>query len=1463
MRRYAAAAALLVLMAAASVLATSYNTPYIDGHVTTQTGDWEADELAWRDPNNDNRWGSSDGDLVDLYVTWDADSLYVGLKTVNGPSGYGNGYLIYIDADAQNGITGVTDFTSAEFYPRRVTLSTMGVEAMLGAWNLDTSQASIQDVRDPAAPIVISESYIQINPGFKHFEAGVSWNGLYGRGQGQVPAGTKLRFICAVVGGNDSGAYDALPTSSTGYESMNSTPYNAYTNLDRYVEVTVDSNGDGVPDDGYPPRVTGFAALDDENDNSTVVTVTAYQNGLAVRSGQTAAGGGAYAINRLTGGTYDITATAPSYMAQTAEDVVVADLGETTGPSFTLQKVTGRVNGEVALSGGPGNVDVTVTVMDPETGETTGEGPVIVEGGSGAFSIGTVLDGTWIVRAEGKGYIEAEALATITEGDTTDVGLLTLPVVVATKYGFSDSLGNPITSAWTTVSLPDEDTYYYARARVEPRDDGDRVAYWDYDAQGDIALSVSSNDPAQTEVGNVIFADADEVPLIDSTIPAGTFEDGRALFLLANDVQKVVRVRASSGGRVGDMLFGIDPAAPVRLRLDTDNATIPAGDGVAHIVGQLVDASGNASKVSGVVANMTATGVGGSFSDPSPMTLSDGRFELDFSGTLAGSTDVSATIDLASPVSNLDVDTLRILIVPSDPAVVEMEPAPLALRQRDVTKISAQVKDAWGNDVALGGLSIALTGEPAALVGSIESPIITDSEGHATGDVESGDAFGILRVTGSAAQVDVEAVELPIDATIRAMDEVAPESDANHNSNPGMDLTALRVYNTTEELVIGLVYYSVWERAHVGVAIETKGDAAGAVSEPFTFPITYGHALLPDYAFTYRVNGDSYADFRRWGTDVNRWQWYNWDTGGWVTVDVDPYEEGIRALGKTVFKYGYNVWFHVPFSAVGVALGDTIRVEAYTMQENPNDYNDKYTALDSVPQDATLDMVPAPTDSSQNVTLSNYATYVLRHGGTAPELSDGRADPSSPSPGDPVKYTVRVTDTGRGVGDVLIDLSSIAGDKYVRMVDDGTGPDDVAGNGIYTARVELSRAATDGEHALTVTAWDGQNDEFSTLDVTVDVNNPVAAIRVFDDPEFDDHGPNGGSQHPGDETEGLYYYYPMNLVFRPGSFDITRVEVLPDGDRIIFRTYIYDLVNHQDPGAADWGAPQPSEQTCSNPNRTDMNLQKIDIFIDAKEGEGATSGFTNRLVDIATVDAWEYGLSVEGWGKWFVISNDSNSSADWTLKKEDADISICDDYVADYIDISVNRELLGLNPDDLDDNAAILSWDIIVCISSHDGDSSDDNLGGIRWVNGSTGEWQFGGGRDGEGGRDRDPNIIDVATSAGLGHASGRTQEEMLDYTTAEAERRFSSNRIACVVEASFAVDTAPPVIYPFAAGSDPYIASWVADDSYAAIRWPALDEAPAVMWTKITDVTGVDVARFHWYPDGQAGLRDSVDMVN
>jgi hypothetical protein len=241
---------LCIILAVTGASARDYNSPLVDGHVTVGVDDWNLDEWAVDDSPYDCRWGASDPDLDDLYVTWDGGWLYVGVTTTNLPSIYGSGYLVYIDTDAQNGITGATDFTGAEFYPRSITFSTMGVDILMGVWNLETASFEARHCSDPMHTAPVGEVFAATSTYWLHMEAGVSWDGLYGLGPGNVPPGTTLRFIVAVVGGEPSGAYDAMPTSSTGAETDPALPWYEYTDLDVYYEVVVDANGDGIPDSG-------------------------------------------------------------------------------------------------------------------------------------------------------------------------------------------------------------------------------------------------------------------------------------------------------------------------------------------------------------------------------------------------------------------------------------------------------------------------------------------------------------------------------------------------------------------------------------------------------------------------------------------------------------------------------------------------------------------------------------------------------------------------------------------------------------------------------------------------------------------------------------------------------------------------------------------------------------------------------------------------------------------------------------------------------------------------------------------------------------------------------------------------------------------------------------------------------------------------------------------------------------
>ena len=209
--------------------------------------------------------------------------------------------------------------------------------------------------------------------------------------------------------------------------------------------------------------------------------------------------------------------------------------------------------------------------------------------------------------------------------------------------------GTTIYGTGTTVSLPADSVYYYAKAWVEPRDAGGRVAYWDASAQDGVLLSATKLDPAYPTSGVVVFASPDSIPLPGSLLTSAMFEDGRAPFLVAGDAVEVLRVLAANDSVEGVLEVGIDVPAPARLALESDASTIAVGTGVANITGQLTDASGNPARVRTLCVTMQASGVGRRVRVASPRTDPNGHFELDFSGTVAGTARVTAVIPSTSP----------------------------------------------------------------------------------------------------------------------------------------------------------------------------------------------------------------------------------------------------------------------------------------------------------------------------------------------------------------------------------------------------------------------------------------------------------------------------------------------------------------------------------------------------------------------------------------------------------------------------------------------------------------------------------------------------------------------------------------------------------------------------------------------------------------------------------------------
>ena len=86
---------------------------------------------------------------------------------------------------------------------------------------------------------------------------------------------------------------------------------------------------------------------------------------------------------------------------------MVAGESAVTGVDFTLERVNGAIRARSrSRAGRP--VDVTVTAYNALSGEVGGDGPKVVAGGAGSFTVWAVHDGTYRVEAVAKGYVERD-----------------------------------------------------------------------------------------------------------------------------------------------------------------------------------------------------------------------------------------------------------------------------------------------------------------------------------------------------------------------------------------------------------------------------------------------------------------------------------------------------------------------------------------------------------------------------------------------------------------------------------------------------------------------------------------------------------------------------------------------------------------------------------------------------------------------------------------------------------------------------------------------------------------------------------------------------------------------------------------------------------------------------------------------------------------------------------------------
>lgn len=1142
--------------------------------------------------------------------------------------------------------------------------------------------------------------------------------------------------------------------------------------------------------------------------------------------------GGDFEFFTPTGGAFNLyTVTQPPVYVETDTTFTVTTGQDPTPFDLRLQ-LKARVRGSLAFDGP--NAAGVARLWDSR-GVRRDTLAFAAAGDSFAFYL---EPGQFRLELEATGYVPRSIPFAVSREDTS-LGALPLAAVRATHLEIVDAAGarRPEVRAtfWDQAA---GDPFTSTQVRLAARDDAGRDDLYDLGTQlQGFRLTARKMDDLSRPRGHPVFYRGATAATVDSVV---SFTNGRAEFWMSNTAVEVLRVYLAQPAKApiaGRIVVAFQDPQPVTVVLTAMRDTLVAGGvDTLRVDAQLYDSAQNPSLLPDVpVSFALAPGFAGSgqFESATVLTNAEGRATGVLSATVAGPVHVTAavvvsgvTLDVRGGSLTGTAGYLAATVAPGETAGWRLSLPAAVSGLRDPVSVTALPIDAWGNATGEAGLTAAFAVTPAPMGSFDPVTAVTGADGRAVTSFVPGGTAGLASLGVSGAGLAPAEAGLQVRDVMVIPDAAWPDEPATRRTFDTTDLTALVVNNDPDALSLEIPFASSWSGLQLHVIFETGFDAAGATSDPFGQPVTYGHANLPEYALTMKYSAMDWGDFRAWNRAQTKWQWVNPDDGTWS-------DTGASILAPWVRKLADRVLIRMPWVAFGGTAPDSLRMELYlTQDENPP----KRAAFDSAPQDSTLNLTfdynnPQTGDwdtALGPVTLHAWSpTYVVRKDfPTPPVLGDLAAAPADPTAGQPLTLTVQVTEAGDGIGDVLADLSALGSGDAVRLYDDGQSQhgDVTAGDGRYGATVLVPIGNPGGRQDLIVSGWDASNTSAARDTVTVTVTPVVEPIIVASDPVGDDHGPN----QPG--VARKYYTYPTNIAFVPGGFDLTGLTVFEtvasvggvQVPMIAFQVGIADFPDPDDPGTADW-----------NPSYADLNIEKIDILIDSGPG-GATASLPARGAAFQPWDAWDYAVIMDGWYKAMIPSRGLNTLESWRQNalRADKDIILLGDPVANTVTALVSKASLGDPSPEV-----IRSWDIAVCMSSHDF-GGEEVLGGIRWVNEPRSEWNFGGGQSNS---DRDPNLIDLLLVPGTGHAAGSAQEQMLDYESDQALQRLADGLTPAAIEMSRFEDTGPPVVDTGGKGS---VVTTVAP----------LADAPLALAFRITDDDRVESAEFRYRSTEFAG---------
>ena len=202
----------------------------------------------------------------------------------------------------------------------------------------------------------------------------------------------------------------------------------------------------------------------------------------------------------------------------------------------------------------------------------------------------------------------------------------------------------------------------------------------------------------------------------------------------------------------------------------------------------------------------------------------------------------------------------------------------------------------------------------------------------------------------------------------------------------------------------------------------------------------------------------------------------------------------------------------------------------------------------------------------------------------------------------------------------------------------------------------------------------------------------------------------------GDDDGPGTYKYPTDAVYKPGSFDLTELQVVPTGSTVEFRVTVNSRI--EDPwDSPAWGG-----------NGFSVQMAFIHIDTDHKAGSGVRDGLPGTNVRFAEDEAWDRVVIISPQPATRVNSEVDSKCPQWK-----------DKIVVPRITRASGRTLIAVVDTAALGGAPQPTWGYQVLMQSNEGFPAKTDLL-TRKVNEFEGQHRFGGGSD----YDNDPQVMDI-----------------------------------------------------------------------------------------------------------------------